>query len=187
MKAVPLPFMQRVKKKLSSQQGMSIYLLALILFIVLAIIFAGLSEYTRISMICTSIRTNVEKAITTTATSNAYNTYHGVREGNSGAYEPNGSGGWSETVTTADVVYKLKSLMNLKYKDGGYIHNNKDGLEFKISNINVEAEITPLGNNKIQSTYHTTCVVEVPFSMGFKYLPYVSINMALDSTYVPRF
>ncbi len=187
MTAAIISLPQRIKKKLSSNRGASLYIWILFFLVLLAILYAVISEYTRTSMICTTIRTNVEKAITTTATSNAYNTYHGVREGNSGAYEPDGSGGWNETVTTADVVYKLRSLMNLKYEGGGYVHYNRDGKEFIISNINVEAEITPLGNNKKQSTYHTTCLVEVPFSLGFDYLPNIRVNMDLHSTYVPRF
>ena len=146
-------------------------------------------EYTRASIISTGVRDAVESAIRTTATSNAYNTFHGVREGNSGAYEPDGSGGWSEMVTTADVVYKLRNLLNLKSQSGGYVRLLPDGksYEFKISGINVEAEITPLGDNKQQSTYHTKCLVEVPFQFGFGYLPDIRIHMKHQSIYVPRF
>lgn len=184
-----MTIIQRIRKKLTSKQGVSIYIWALVFFLVLLITLTGIMEYTRASIIYTGVRDAVESAITTTATSNAYNTFHGVREGNSGAYEPDGSGGWSEMVTTADVVYKLRSLLHLKSQDGGYVHllPEGSGYEYKISNINVVAEITPLGNNTQQSTYHTTCVVEVPFQFGFGYLPNMRINMEHQSTYVPRF
>ncbi len=92
-------------------------------------------------------------------------------------------------MTTADVVYKLRTLLNLKYQGGGYARMKTDGksYEFKISDINVEAEITPLGDNIQQSTYHTTCLVEVPLDFGFGYLPNMRIRMRHQSTYVPRF
>lgn len=184
-----LPILERLCRKLTSKRGISMYILAMVIFLCLLIALVGTLEASRLAIVVKGVRDAVESSITTTATSNAYNSYHGVREGNSGAYEPDGSGGWNETVTTADVVYKLRSLLKLKYKNGGYVHLNSDGtsFEYKISNINVEAEVTPLGNNKIQSTYHTTCVVEVPFSFGFGYLPNMRFNLEHQSTYVPRF
>lgn len=184
-----LTIAERLRRKLKSKRGVSMYIMALVIFLCLLIGLVATLEATHLMIAATGVRDAVESAITTTATNNAYNTYHGVREGNSGAYEPDGSGGWSETVTTADVVYKLRSLLKLKYKDGGYVHLNTDGnsFEYKISNINVAAEITPLGDNTKQSTYHTTCIVEVPFSFGFGYLPNMRIHMEHQSTYVPRF
>lgn len=188
-KGKPTSAMVKLRKKLQCKRGMSLYIWALIIFLSLLLLLTGIWEVTRVAIVYIGVRDAVESAIITTATSNAYNTYNGVREGNSGAYTPDGSGGWSKTVTTADVVYKLRTLLNLKYQGGGYVHMKKDGksFEYKISDINVEAEITPLGNNVQQSTYHTTCIVEVPFDFGFGYLPNMRIRMRYQSTYVPRF
>lgn len=180
---------KRLTNKLRCKRGLSLYLWALILFVSLLLLATAIWEATRAGIVYIGVRDAVESAIITTATSNAYNTYNGVREGNSGAYTPDGAGGWSKTVTTADVIYKLRTLLNLKYQSGGYAHMKKDGIsyEFKISDINVDAEITPLGDNVQQSTYHTTCLVEVPFDFGFGYLPNMRIRMRHQSTYVPRF
>ncbi|MFA9381177.1 MAG: TadE/TadG family type IV pilus assembly protein [Acetanaerobacterium sp.] len=184
-----LPLTGCIRRKLACKRGLSMYLLALIIFVSLVLLLTAILEATRAMIVYTGVRDAVESAITTTATSNAYNTYNGVREGNSGAYTPDGSGGWSETVTTADVVYKLRSLLGLESQGGGYVKLKGDGsgYEFKISQISVEAEITPLGDNIQQSTYHTTCLVEVPFDFGFGYLPDMQIHMRHQSTYVPRF
>lgn len=182
-------FMKHLRCKLRCKKGISTYVALLIGFVCLIMLFVAILEVTRVNTIYIGIRDAVESAITTTATSNAYNTYNGVREGNSGAYTPDGSGGWSKTVTTADVVYKLRTLLNLKSQGGGYVHMNKDGksFEYKLSDINVEAEITPLGDNVQQSTYNTTCLVEVPLDFGLGYLPNIRIRMRHQSTYVPRF
>lgn len=185
--------LESVKKRLCSkwrcQKGISTLYALLIGFLCLILLFVAIVEGTRVAIVYIGVRDAIEGAIITTATSNAYNTYNGVREGNSGAYTPDGTGGWSETVTTADLIYKLRTLLNLKYQGGSYAHMKDDGVnyEYKISEISVVAEITPLGDNVQQSTYHTTCLVEVPFDFGFGYLPDMRIRMKHQSTYVPRF
>ena len=186
---IAIPMTTRIQNKLRCKKGVSLYILTLVLFLCLLLVFVAVMEVTRINIVYTGVRDAVESAITTTATSNALNTYHGVREGNSGAYTPDGAGGWMKTVTTADAVHKLRSLLKLKAQGGGYVRLNPDGAgyEFKILDITVEAEITPLGDNSRQSTYLTTCVVEVPLGFGFGYLPPVRLAMSHQSTYVSRF
>ncbi len=185
----PVPIIERLRNKLRCKKGISTYMAMLIGFVCLIMLFVAILEVTRVNTIYIGIRDAVESSITTTATSNSYNTYHGVREGNSGAYTPDGAGGWTKTVTTADVVYKLRSLLNLKSQGGGYVHlySGRTDYEYKIYNIHVEAIITPLGDNTQQSKYLTTCVVEVPLSFGFGHLPSIRLNMRHQSTYVSRF
>ena len=181
--------MTRLRTKLKDKRGASMYIWALVLFIVILLLLVATMEATRASIVYIGVRDAIESAIITTATSNAYNTYDGIREGNSGAYVPDGKGGWSKTVTTGDVIYKLCSLLRLSSDSGGFVHhnNNPTDIEFRISNLNVKAEIIPLGENKVQSKYYTTCLVSVPFSFGFGYLPDMQIPMKHQSTYMPRF
>ncbi len=83
----------RLRTKLHCKKGLSMYLWALILLVSLLLLLTGIWEATRAGIVYIGVRDAVESAIITTATSNAYNTYHGVREGNSGAYTPDGTGG----------------------------------------------------------------------------------------------
>lgn len=176
-------------KKLRCRRGISTAVVGIFLFFIVFLVLVCLIEAWRVYQISISVRNAVESAVITTAASNAYNTYDGVREGNSGPYETDGGGQWNTVVSTSDVVYKLRKLLNLTYQSGVYKkQQEEERYEFSLSDIRVKAEPTPLGDASTQSAYLTTLTLEVPLSFGFaQRVPPIEIDMKHQSIYTPKF
>ena len=68
----------------------------------LVIILCGVMEFFRLNIIATGVKEALEDAIIVTVNDNYADVYHGVREGYSGGYQPDGSS-FSYSVNTGDI------------------------------------------------------------------------------------
>ncbi len=82
---------KKIRNLLRDRRGSS-FPLAIAATLALLIIFCGISEYFRLHLIAAGVRDAAEDAITSTVNDNYYGVYHGVREGYSGNYLPDGGG-----------------------------------------------------------------------------------------------
>lgn len=179
--------MERIRRKLNSRRG-DVLIQGLVWLLIIFILFVGVMEFVRLQIISTSVRDAVEQAVTSVAINNAYNSYNGVREGNSGAYMLSGDD-WRENISTADVEYKLTSLLHLRSADGGLVRMNPDGktYEFKISGLRVTPDNANFASNEKKAKYQAACTLTVPLSLGFQAFPPVVVHMRHQSIYIALF
>lgn len=180
-----------LRRKLHEKQGLDVCIYGVAMICICFLFAVLVSEFFRMQIISTGVRDAVEQAVTSVAISNAYNSYNGVREGNSGAYQLSGedTDDWRENISTIDVQNKLVSLLHLKSKSGAFIHPNPEGesYEYKISELNVIPDNAEFASNGKKAKYMATCRVEIPFSMGFESFPPAVIHMRHQSVYVALF
>ena len=88
---------KRIKKILQDRSGAS-FPLAIAATLGLLLIFCGISEYFRLQLIAAGVRDATEDGIISTVNDNYYGVYHGVREGYSGNYLPDGGGAWEAAI-----------------------------------------------------------------------------------------
>lgn len=178
----------KIFRKLRERRG-DILIHGIVWMFIIFVLFVALMEFTRVQLISTGIRDAVEQAVTSVAINNAYNSYNGIREGNSGAYELSGDDSWRENISTIDVQNKLIGLLHLQTKNGVMIKPNPEGesYEFKISELNVMPDNAQFASNERKARYRATCRVEIPFSLGFEMFPPVVIHMDHKSVYVALF
>lgn len=176
-----------LRRKLKDRRG-NILVNTMIWMAILFLIFVALMEFTRVQLISTGVRDAVEQAVTSVAINNSYNSYNGVREGNSGAYQLSGND-WREQISTIDVQNKLADLLHLQSKNGVFLSPNPrgDSYEFSISDVDVLPDNAEFASNKKKAKYLASCRVEIPFSLGFESFPPVVINMRHKSVYVDLF
>lgn len=180
--------MTKPNKKLRERRG-EIMLLAMVLMTGMLVVFTGVMEYTRLLIVSTGIRDAMSNAVTSVAISNAYNSYNGVREGNSGAYQLTGEEDWREQISTIDVQNKLVTLLHLQSKNGVFISPNPEGTtyEFKISEIDVQPDNAEFASNEKKAKYSASCRVEVPLSFGLELFPPMVTTMRHQAIYVALF
>ncbi len=177
-----------IRAKLRDRRG-DIYVQAMVWFWILFVLFVCIMEYSRLHLISKGVRDAVEQSVTSVAINNAYNSFNGVREGNSGAYILSGDDDWRENISTSDVVYKLTALLKLKTKDGEYLRMNPEGgtYEYKISDIQVTPDNAEFASNSEKAKYMATCTVTVPLSPGLGVFPPVALHLRHQSIYVALF
>ena len=182
-----MTMLQKVESKLRQKKGASL-ILAIVLIAILFLTLSYMREYRRVRIISAGIRDAMEQAVTSVAINNAYNSFNGVREGNSGAYELSGED-WRENVSTIDVQNKLVGLLHLQSKNGVFISPNPEGdsYEFAISEVDVIPDNAEFASNTDQAKYLASCRVEIPFSLGFETFPPLVIRMEHQSVYVDLF
>ncbi len=179
--------LQKVQSKLRQKEGASL-ILAIVLLAILFLTLIYMMEYRRVRIISAGVRNAMEQAVTSVAINNAYNSFNGVREGNSGAYELTGED-WREKISTIDVQNKLVGLLHLQSKNGVFISPNPEGetYEFAISEVDVIPDNAEFASNEKQAKYLASCRVEIPFSLGYDAFPPLVIRMEHQSVYVDLF
>lgn len=154
----------------------TMFLILLSHFIYLYSMLIGISDYT-------------QEAVIQTATSNAYNAYGGVREGNSSAHLYAGSGVWQEIVSTSEITTRLKDMLQMTRTGNNLYQYDADGnLKYAISDIHIHCSNVTVGagNNDITLTFITTVTAEIPMNFLGATL-HVKKTISLKSYYMPRF
>ena len=101
---------EKIRAILKDRRGVS-FPLVIGVTLVLVIIFCGVSEYFRLQIIAIGVRDAVEDAIISTVNDNYAGVYHGVREGYSGGYMPDGDADWETAVSEGDIYTHLDATL----------------------------------------------------------------------------
>lgn len=180
--------MKLLARLLKSKEGRSmltpmVSVLISVLFLIL------LNHYIYLYSMLMGITDYTQEAILQTATSNAFNAYGGVREGNSSAHQYTGSGAWQELVSTAEVSQRLKEMLQLTARGNSlYLYDADGSLRYGLSNIQVHCSNVEVGAsaNDVTLTFTTTVTAEVPMRFLGATL-HVRKPISLKSYYTPRF
>ena len=184
---------KKILKVLKDRSG-SAFPLAIAAALALLIIFCAISEYFRLQLIAAGNRDAAEDAIIATVNDNYFGVYHGVREGYSGNYLPDGGGAWEEAVNEGDIYSILDTTLGT-WEDGGrhikYAGDGGDAMEFAIDSLSVTVRNAPLAPSDPQNAarFEADAVIrlEVPVRFGGRLLPSMFITVKVQAGYIEVF
>ena len=156
----------------------------------LVIIMCGILEFFRLNISASGVKEAVQDAIIITVTDNYANVYHGVREGYSGGYLPDGSS-FSYSVDTGDVYDHMDTTLGTTVESGKHIKYSGDVVEYKLSGLEVTVRNAPLAPSSPRNAQHfeadAVILLEVPVQFGGKQLPPMKIKLKVQAGYTEVF
>lgn len=180
---------KRIGKLLKDRRGSS-FPLSIAITLALVILFCGVSEYLRLYLIAEGVRDAVEDAIVSVVNDNYYGVYHGVREGYSGNYLPDGGGSWEAAVNEGDIYSFLDMTLGTQEAGGRHVKyagNGGNALEFAIDSLSVTVRNAPLAPSDPRNAagFEADAVVrlEVPVRFGGRVLPSMHITLKVQAGY----
>lgn len=156
----------------------------------LVIIMCGILEFFRLNIIASGVKEAVQDAILITVNDNYANVYHGVREGYSGGYLPDGSS-FSYSVDTGDVYGHMDSTLGTTIESGKHMKYFGDVVEYKLSGLEVTVRNAPLAPSSPRNAQRfeadAVILLEVPVQFGGKQLPPMKIKLKVQAGYTEVF
>lgn len=184
---------EKLKKLLKDKRGVS-FPLVITVTLALFILLCGISEYFRLLVIAAGVREAVADAIISTVNDNYANVYHGVREGYSGGYMPDGAENWEAAISEGDIYTYLDGTLGTQIRDGKHVkYAGDDGtvLEFAITGLTVTVHNAPLApsapENAQRFEANATIRLEVPVRFGGRLLPSMHITLKVQAGYIEVF
>ena len=156
----------------------------------LVMIFTGISEYFRLMIVAQGVRDAVQAAVISTVVENYDDVYHGVREGYSGGYQPDGES-FSYSVNTGDIYSYMDSTLGTEDIGGRHIKSAGGVTEYTLSGLNVTIRNAPLAPSspKNAQRFEADAIIwmEVPVQFGGKQLPPMRIKLKVQAGYTEVF
>lgn len=184
---------EKIKRILKDRRGVS-FPLVISVTLALLIILCGVSEYFRLQIIASGVREAVEDAIISTVNDNYAGVYHGVREGYSGGYLPDGEDSWETAVSEGDIYTYLDSTIGTSQSGGRHVKyagDSKSAMEFAIDSLSVSIRNAPLAPSDPRNAqrFEADAVIrlEVPIRFGGRLLPSMHITMKVQAGYIEVF
>lgn len=185
--------LKKIKRILKDTSGAS-FPMTIAIVLTLIIFLCGISEYFRLQVIASGVREAVEDAIISTVNDNYAGVYHGVREGYSGGYMPNGTEDWEETLNEGDIYAYLDDTIGTRSQGGRHVKYAREGdreMEFAIDRLDVTIRNAPLApsdpSNAQRFEADATVRLEVPVRFGGKLLPSMVIMLKVQAGYIEVF
>ena len=181
--------MSRFKQAIRDRRGIS-FPLIIAVTLSLVILLCGVSEYLRLLIVAQGVRDAVQEAVISTVNDNYDDVYHGVREGYSGAYQPE-NGGFQESMDCGNVYGRLDALLNLTNQGEYHVQYTEDGkMEFRIWDLNIDLQNASFASaDGAGNRMMADCEIEleVPVSFGGELLPSMRMTVKASAGYTPRF
>ena len=181
--------MRRLKQILKDKAGVS-FPLTVAIALALIIILCGVTEYFRLNIIATGVKEALQDAIIVTVNDNYADVYHGVREGYSGGYQPDGES-FSYSVNTGDIYSYMDSTLGTEDIGGRHIKSAGGVTEYTLSGLNVTIRNAPLAPSspKNAQRFEADAVIwlEVPVYFGGKELAPMKIRLKVQAGYTEVF
>ena len=152
----------------------------------LILILCGVMEFFRLNIIASGAKEALQDAIIVTVNDNYADVYHGVREGYSGGYQPDGSS-FYYSVNTGDIYSYMDSVLGTEEISGSHVKYSGDALEYKLSGLDVTIRNAPLAPSSPRNVQRfeadATIWLEVPVYFGGKQLPSMKIKLKVQAGY----
>lgn len=184
---------EKLKRTLKDQSGVS-FPLTIAVTLALIIFLCGISEYFRLSLIAAGVKEATESAIISVVNDNYANVYHGVREGYSGGYLPDGEEHWEEAISEGYIYTYLDKTLGTRSRGGRhekYTGDSGSALEFSITGLQVTVRNAPLAPSDPERAqrYTADAVVrlEVPVRFGGRVMPSMQIRLKVQAGYIQVF
>lgn len=155
----------------------------------LLLIFCGISEYFRVTIIAQGVRDAVQQAVISTINDNYDDVYHAVREGYAAGWFPDNDDSWEESLDTGNIYVQLAATLGLTSTGtDSYSSYAGDKLEYMITNLAVTLSNNGLASGESEGFLaDATLVLEVPTGFAGKILPPVQIRLKVQAKYIPKF
>lgn len=179
----------RINKILRDQRGVS-FPLTVAITLALLIILCGVTEYFRLNIIASGVTEALQDAIIVTVNDNYADVYHGVREGYSGGYQPDGES-FSYSVNTGDVYSYMDSTLGTEDMGGRHIKTAGGVTEYSLSGLDVTVRNAPLAPSSPQNAQRfeadATIWLEAPVQFGGKQITTMRIKLKVQAGYTEVF
>lgn len=176
----------RMRKALRSEGGYSYPLAIAVVIGLLMLMLAGM-EFMKLAIMASGVRDAMEQAIVSVITDNYNETYHCVREGYAGGYEPTGAG-FYESVDLGDIRKRLCGLLALRENGAFCERRNGEGtLLFRLSGIEVNIRNTRLRNGGEKFSGEGAVRLEIPVTFNGRPVTYVSLNLRVKALMREKF
>ena len=181
--------MSKLRKILKDKSGAS-FPLTVAIALALIIILCGVTEYFRLNIIASGVKEALQDAIIVTVNDNYADVYHGVREGYSGGYQPDGES-FSYSVNTGDIYSYMDSTLGTEEIGGKHIKTAGGGMEYSLSGLNVTIRNAPLAPSSPQNAqrFEADAIIwlEVPVQFGGKQVTTMRIKLKVQAGYTEVF
>lgn len=184
---------EKIRQMIKDRRGVS-FPLVIGVTLALILILCGLSEYFRLQIIAAGVKEAVEDAIISTVNDNYAGVYHGVREGYSGGYLPDGDTGWETAVSESDVYAYLDSTIGTESSGGRHVKYAGDSgraMEFAVERLSVTIRNAPLAPSDPRNAqrFEADAIIrlEVPVQFGGRLLPSMHITLKVQAGYIEVF
>lgn len=179
----------RINKILRDKRGVS-FPLTVAITLALLIILCGVTEYFRLNIIASGVKEALQDAIIVTVNDNYADVYHGVREGYSGGYQPDGES-FSYSVNTGDIYSYMDSTLGTEDTGGGHIKTAGGVTEYSLSGLDVTVRNAPLAPSSPQNAQRfeadATIWLEAPVQFGGKQITTMRIKLKVQAGYTEVF
>ena len=181
--------MKKLKALLKDRRGSGFPLIIAVTFALL-LLFCGISEYMRLTIIASGVRNAVQTSVIATVNDNYSNVYQGAREGYSGGYQPSGSS-WTGCIDYGDIYADLDETLGTRPSGGTHVKYAGSSIEYEISGLSVAIQNAPLapsnpgGSQKFLADASVT--LDVPVTFAGKVLPSMQITVKTEAEYTPKF
>ena len=154
----------------------------------LLLIFCGISEYFRVTIIAQGVRDAVQESVISTINDNFDDVYHAVREGYAAGYSPTEDGAWEESIDTGNIYAQLAATLGLTSTGNGYASYAGEELEYTISELTVTLSNNGLASGESEGYLaNATLVLEIPTGFAGRILPPVRMLLRVQAKYIPKF
>ena len=154
----------------------------------LLLIFCGISEYFRVTIIAQGVRDAVQESVISTINDNFDDVYHAVREGYAAGYSPTEDGAWEESIDTGNIYAQLAATLGLTSTGNGYASYAGEELEYTISELTVTLSNNGLASGESEGYLaNATLVLEIPTGFARRILPPVRMLLRVQAKYIPKF
>jgi hypothetical protein len=151
------------------------------------LIFCGISEYLRVTIIAQGVRDAVQQSVISTVNDNFDDVYHSVREGYAAGYFPTDDA-WEESFDVGDIYAQLAMTLGLTSLGDGYASYAGEELEYTISDLAVTISNNGLASGESEGYLaDATLILEVPSGFAGTVLPPVRMLLKVQAKYIPKF
>jgi hypothetical protein len=158
------------------------------IIIIVMLLFSIVYTYAKTTVIASGIRDNVRNAVIQTVTANYYNTYAGMREGNTGAYQLDNDSTWQDCADAGNIGQSLKNLLKLTEAAGFLQKIDADSsLQYSISDMNVKVLNSDFDSNSKRLKIHATYTLNIPVSFFVVETQPISIPMNAEAEIEEKF
>lgn len=154
--------MRTITSLFSEKKGSVIVQTAAIVIMIM-LPFSVVYQFGRVLIIASGTHDAVRNSIISTVSENYYNSFDGMREGNSGAYIRDNSGNWQGIVNSGTAVQSLIQTLQLKNSDNGLQSISDTGsLNYGISDLSISVKNAELRSNSIKLSVYAAYILDVP-------------------------
>lgn len=181
--------MSRLRQILKNKAGFS-FPFVVAVALALIIILCGVMEFFRLNVIATGVKEALENAIIVTVNDNYADVYHGVREGYSGGYQPDGES-FSYSVNTGDIYSYMDSTLGTEEIGGRHLKTAGGVQEYILSGLNVTIRNAPLAPSSPPNAqrFEADAIIwlEAPVQFGGKQITTMRIKLKVQAGYTEVF